>query len=295
MRHIIWVFFITTIINGMEQLDISDDEKYMDFHHKQDTVLAMDFINFLNQNNIRIEDKTILNIGCSTGILAASLAQEATYVLGISANKNMIDFAQSQYDFLPYLSFTHCSIPNFKTSQRFQLAVIDSCINTIKNKEYIFQCASNNLKMNGKLFMTVLTQENILPLHIRIAAKMVLDLHDFFPIAKKKVIDLIIPTLPSYKEIETMLEKTGFQIITKEEQVINVIRTEDECFDRYALHSYDNPIFDFFTEKDERAKAYCIAEYIDCYISQLKRTEDNKLIEPLITTIIHARKIKNND
>src|SRR6266849_3815328 len=143
--YILWMFFLVAIINGMEKSDLH--AIYMDFHHKQDTVLAMDFINFLYENEIQIKDKTILNIGCSTGILAATLTQEAASVHGISTNKDMIDFAQSEYGIIPHLSFEYCSIPKFKSPQRFQLALIDSCINTIKDKEYIFQCANNNLEM----------------------------------------------------------------------------------------------------------------------------------------------------
>src|SRR5260370_41614987 len=104
--YIIWVFFIITIVNGMEQSDLLNDrELYMYFHHKQDIVLAMDFVDFLLQNKIQTKDKTILNIGCSTGFLAAALVQNATSVHGISANKDMITFAQNQYDSIANLSF----------------------------------------------------------------------------------------------------------------------------------------------------------------------------------------------
>jgi hypothetical protein len=262
-------------------------------YHKHDTLLAPVFMRLLEKNTINIDGIAILHAECATGVLAAKLAEKADRVHGFDQEKEIINFACTQYD-RKNLSFEHCHPGQLRTNRLFNLAVIDSYIDFIPDKEALFQCINDCLPhtcfptKSGELFMTITTSNNKEHPRITTAKEMAPDIQKIIEyFSEEEIIDLATPTYPSLYVIQTILETTGFEIIKSEEQSDYFVTTQQELEDIYRSIIPNMLIFEYIPTDSQD---YFITQYLKKYIAVLEKTNDQKLIEPIITTIIHARK-----
>jgi trans-aconitate methyltransferase len=258
---------------------------------KCDTLLTNAFLHFLKTNNIKTDGIVILNPECSTGVLSNELAKKADRVHGFDSNEHVINFACKKYN-LKNLSFEHCQPTKFTSPRLFNLAVINSYIDYIEDKKETFQHINDCLPTgNGELFITVSTCNNKEHPRITVAKKMTQKIQKYVEyLDESEIISLIIPPYPSIQELHTMLEETNFEIIKSEAQSCNLIVTEQQLTDMYKAIIMNLPIYVCIPDD---SKEDFTTQYIKEYISTLRKTSDAKLLEPVITTVIHARKIKN--
>jgi hypothetical protein len=291
-KYIILSGCILSTLNGME-LDVQTC-------HKHGILRAPIFLRLLEKNNIAIDGITILHPECATGALSAKLAEKADRVHGFDQAKEIIHFAYKQYS-NKNLSFEHSLPEQFTTNRLFNLVVIDSYIDFIPDQQALFQrinnCLPNNLfppTKSGELFITITTSDNKPHPKNTTAKTMAADIQKniahFADFSEEEIIDLMIPPYPSLYTIQTMLKVAGFEIITSEEQSDHFLATQQELEDIYRSIIMGMSIFEFIPPDWHN---YFITEYIKKYIATLKETADHKLVEPIITTVIHARKVKD--
>lgn len=256
--------------------------------HKRETLQTPIFMRLLERNKINTEGIVILHPECSTGVLSAKLAEKADRVRGFDQNRNVINFARATYN-RKNLSFKHRHPEKFTTSRLFNLAVIDNYIDYIPDKESLFQriydCLPTN---NGELFMTISTSDNAL-YHRNIAAqKMVPHIQRIIDyLEEDQIVDLMIKQYPSLQDICDMLEESGFEIIKNELYSDYLPMTEKELCELYIPVLMNTAIAEYIPD---HCKQTFITQYLMEYISLLPRNDDAKLLEPIITTTIHARK-----
>jgi len=100
-----------------------------------------------------IKDKTILDLGCGTGIYAVeAVNRQAKKVIGIDASKEMIAIAKqnNEHNNLEYL---HEKVEDLEQTDPFDLVMASYLLNFAKSKEQLIRfCETiyNNLKPNGK-------------------------------------------------------------------------------------------------------------------------------------------------
>src|SRR5206468_2570993 len=92
------------------------------------------FLYFLQKNNIKTENRTILDVGCGTAKITAQLANKATHIHGFDASKNMIDFARDKYGHIKKLSFEHAFAEDFTSPNLYQLALASFCVHWFEDQ-----------------------------------------------------------------------------------------------------------------------------------------------------------------
>ena len=280
-KYIILGLCIFNALAGMEQQDIIAC-------HKRESLQAPIFMRLLARNQINIKGIVILHPECSTGVLSAKLAEKADRVRGFDQNRNVINFARATYN-RKNLSFKRRHPEEFTTSRLFNLAVIDSYIDDIADKEDLFQRIYNCLPTNnGELFMTISTNDNVL-YHRNITAQQMVPhiqkMIDFFD--GDQIIDLMINQYPSLQSIHDMLEETGFEIIRSVLVSEYLPMSEKELRELYLPVLMNMAIVEYIPD---HCKQTFINQYLAEYISLLEKNDDDKVLEPIITTTIHARK-----
>src|SRR5260221_5510123 len=195
------------------------------------TIQTEAFIQFLATNKINTNDRTILDVGCGTGKIAARLALRATRIHGFDASKNMIEQAQKNFGTIENLSFEQCFAEDFSSQKLYQLAFASFCIHWFCNQKQAFQRIHGSLEHDADFFATVQTRDNPTPLELIAAQEMIEGMsinkaYKYF--AGKDLIDLTECTLPSAEELKNMLEDVGFTILKSEEQSFFLAMTKDE-------------------------------------------------------------------
>lgn len=265
-----------------------DDHTSLLIYHKYDTLLAPVFVQFLEKNNINMQGLVVLNILSSTGALAAKLAEKSARVRACDTDTTMVNFARNTYSHLNNLSFKN----HYPTRRLSHVAVIDTQIDYVQNKEEIFQYINDCLPTdNGELFITISTKENKDHPKITTAKKMIPYIATVMPyLTLEEITDNILPKYPSTQKLHSILESSGFDIIKSEIQSNYLPITKQQIRDLYIPVITSIPIFEYIPNEN---KEEFIQEYIKLYIPKLQKTHDNKFLEPIITTVIHACKVKN--
>lgn len=286
-KYIILSLCIINTINSMEQAPDTAP-----LWHKHDTLLAPVFIHYLEKYNIQTKDRVILNLECGTGALAAKLAQKSDRVWAYDQHNHLINFAHKTYNHSK-VAFEQRHPESF-SSRLAHLAVIDSSIDYIENQQKMFECIHNYLSdHNGELFITAPTHENRYHPKIITAREMAPDIRKTLSyFTEEEITALIIPQYPSIGKLRSMLEETNFKIIKIEKRSDYLPVTEQQVQDLYTPVIISMAIFELITTPEDKKEF--IEKYIKLYTSKLEKFDDNKLREPIITTIIHAQKIKNN-
>lgn len=257
-------------------------------HHQLRTTV---FLNFLQKNNIAIENRTILNVECSVGALSAKLAKKAAYVYGFDSHKNVPNDAYHQYSHLDNLYLQPCRSLNFTSPELCQLAVIDSFIDQIKNKKALLLRINNNLAMGGEFFTTILTQNNPQSPALMTAIEMIPDIQKHLPdLTTEEITNMIAFSCPSLEEVSALLDETGFEIIKSEEQCVYQIMPKNKLIALYSTMLTKHPLSQYITNEPSRTDLN--KQYIENFIAKLNTTNNDEYIEPIIATIIHARKVQ---
>jgi trans-aconitate methyltransferase len=289
-----YIIIALCIINPLNAMELStpqreprewDAQAYHDGNDFQTTA----FLHFIETNNIKIENRTILSAGCGTGKIESLLAEKTTHIHGFDASKNMIDFAKEKYGHIKNLSFEHCFAEDFQTQNLKQLALASFCLHWVADKKQAFQRIHDSLEINGEFFANVRTNDN-LPIEIIIATEMMPFITKVVSfVTDKTVLELSGSSYPSHKEWNDMLQETGFEIIKSEKQFFNHAITADELTALQWPQISSRPIIKYIPDMFIQP---LFKNYIDRYLAKLEKTDDNKFLDKYSAVIIHARKIK---
>jgi ubiquinone/menaquinone biosynthesis C-methylase UbiE len=280
-KYVLLLAFTISALNSMEnQENMTESE--------------LNLLQLLQTYKITTENRVIFHIGCKTGELSAKLAQTASHIHGFDHNKKYIDTATNQYRHLKNISFTHCPSLSLDFPRQCNVVIIDytasdDYININEHKKELFQSINQHLLQGGEIFLSIPTSDNTVHPNIEVAKEMAPVLHSLIPdITKENIINLMIPSYPSLQELLVTLEETDFEIITHAEQMSMIeVSLNDfiECYNHIITH---NPIFGCIQNYD--LKQALSRQFIQAYLKKIKRNEKNNILEPIISTIIHARK-----
>lgn len=244
-------------------------------------------LSFLDQNNINVSNKCILDIGCGTGNISSFLAIDAMHVHGIDASENMINYAQETYGgAYQNLSFQQSFIEDFRVYNVYDLAVSFFAFQWFENQWQALINIADCLKKDGELLATISTQEDPTPHRMTIGLQLIAE---FFPESQQQSIsEKLGRKRPNRAEVKAMLENAGFEIITCDAQSTRVVfanRKEIEDFNRPVIMSRP-----FIQAASEELRDAFFNRYIDEILPGYETTENNEFIEDVTLTIIHARK-----
>jgi 2-polyprenyl-3-methyl-5-hydroxy-6-metoxy-1,4-benzoquinol methylase len=92
-----------------------------------------------------ISNKRVIDVGCGTGYLAAKIAPQASFVLGLDPSKGMIEVANREYGHIPRLKFVNESIESFSGNRKnimFDTAISNMSLITIPNLDEALKAVS---------------------------------------------------------------------------------------------------------------------------------------------------------
>ncbi len=102
-----------------------------------------------------IENSTILDIGCGSGILTSLLANKAKKVIGIDPSSISIEIAKESFDLLENVTFKCSPIEKFLPKNKFEVAVSHMAIQTITNLKKTFTTVSKLLEKQGVFIFSI--------------------------------------------------------------------------------------------------------------------------------------------
>lgn len=105
-----------------------------------------------------ISNKRVIDVGCGTGYLAAKIAPQASFVLGLDPAKGMIEVANREYGQIPRLKFVNESIEGFsrnRTNIIFDVAISNMSLITIPNLDEALKAISLVLIPRGILVINI--------------------------------------------------------------------------------------------------------------------------------------------
>lgn len=258
---------------------------------------------FLKIYDISLENRAVFHIGCTIGKRSAKLAKQASRVHVFDQDQNFINNAQNTYQNLKNITFEHCNPMNFNFPRQCNVAIIDYTIlndytDINEHKQELFQCMHQHLLQDGEILFSITTSDNTPHPNIDAAKEMAPILQAYIPnTIEEEIINLMMPSYPSLQELLTALEETGFEVITHKEAIITKEMNEKIFLYNCKNTITQNPIYESIQDPD--IKRDLINHFIESYLNNLnqfirthnlqKQHEDN-LLEPTITTIIHARK-----
>ncbi len=133
--------------------------------------------------------KSVLEVGCGTGLFASSVAKKGAKVLGIDFSKKGIEIAQKKYD-IASLKFLHQDVKDVKGS--FDVIVSIGTLEHMDDPLKTLRLMKRHLKPKGKIIITSPNWSNprghiLLPLLYLFNAPITLaDLHYFTPLNFQK-------------------------------------------------------------------------------------------------------------
>jgi 2-polyprenyl-3-methyl-5-hydroxy-6-metoxy-1,4-benzoquinol methylase len=288
-KYAIILLSVMNVLNGMYGANDLNDIKRMHI-----ALHDCSFDYFLTTYNLPIENRSVFHIGCSTGKNSAKLAQEASRVHAFDLHQSSIDIAKNKHQGLNNIFFEQCTAAHFDCPRRCDLALIDYTVidtydNTNDNRKAFFQCVNQHLSQDGELFLSIITSDNTLHPHMVTVMNIAPTIQQVMPhMTEDDITECIAPTYPSLQEVITMLEETGFENITNEEQNNTIAISEKGLWDAYYYLIAQNPILNRIPDRNSRIELSTL--FIQSYMSTLQKNNVGKLLEPVITTIIRARK-----
>ncbi len=247
----------------------------------------------LEDSKINLMGKYILEFCCSDGrysyLMAQKVGQEGL-VLGVDANKDMIDVAQVKYKQQKNLSFHASSIKEFKLVQSFsQFNVItlfnyfDLLSDQLNACKKIYEC----LKPGGDFLVNVGPGKE--PLDIQVSREMIQNVPLMSGLLSSFGIEHVFQssysTEQKYKEI---LQVAGFDIVSfKEKKRCLIFKDRDEfaaikrpiAQGRPIVQSIPSWIFE-----------YAFNKFIEQFLTHLETNDEGQLIYRFDEILIHARK-----
>lgn len=272
-------------LHGMDKPIISKPQEWNAEEYAQgNKIQYQSALHFLVHNNIEIQGKHTLDVGCGTGEISAFLAQKAKSVDGFDASSNMVQWAQKTHTpFYSNLSFTQSCVEDFASAKKYDLATMFFCFHWFADKQKALKQTSASLKENGELFGTFSTADIPQNPGLAIVKKMM---------EKWNVQNNLNQTLGrstvTTEELKTMLADAEFDIIKCELQTNDITfsdRTEVEAFTRPVMMSRP-----FIQEMLQEQREQFFTEYIDALIPVLTNSENGQLSLKMYMTIVHARR-----
>ena len=89
----------------------------------------------------------ILDLGCGPGQLTAKIATAGTVVMGIDADRTMIEKAKHNY---PQLQFAVADAQNFQVEQPFDVVFSNAVLHWIPEPDAVIRCIHQALKPRGR-------------------------------------------------------------------------------------------------------------------------------------------------
>ncbi len=89
----------------------------------------------------------ILDLGCGTGQLTAKIATAGAVVMGIDADRTMIEKAKHNY---PQLQFAVADAQNFQVEQLFDVVFSNAVLHWIPEPDAVIRCIHQALKPRGR-------------------------------------------------------------------------------------------------------------------------------------------------
>jgi len=249
---------------------------------------------FIEESGIDFTNKKILDIGCGIGNITAKIAESAEQAHGIDASQNMIDHAQQTYGNISNLSFEHCFAEDFVSNTLYDYALSMFCLHWIKDKQKVFKCINNSLKINGEFLGTIYTSDSIPFSTIVLQELLKRPDCDFLNNSTISLEDNLTRYVLSDEECKGIIRNAGFDIITYEKKSsIRVFKNREE------LAKFRRPICmarPLFKDLPEEIREWLFNEYIDLWLSKLNKNEDGHYVnKEAVVTLIHARKITEVD
>lgn len=239
---------------------------------------------FIKKSNLNLANKKILDVGCGTGEITGYLAQTALWAHGIDASKNMIDYAQEkQTGEHDNISFEQCPIEDYYTEERFDIATSFSCFHWFSDQQKALERMANTLHAQGEIFLDVMTTDIPSLTGFPILEQMLNELDSSTPIGEQ-----LAHTFITCQELKDMVTNAGFEIIRCEKQICDVIFTNER-----EVRAFITPVMmtrTFMKALSPEKQLAFLNEYIERLLLIMKRTDDGGFIEPVASTIIHARK-----
>jgi ubiquinone/menaquinone biosynthesis C-methylase UbiE len=284
-KHIIFVVCIFHSINCMEisskvELREWDAQAY----DNSNRIHTESFLALLLKNKVITKDRTILDIGCGTGNIAARLAKKATHIDAFDASNNMIDYAEKKYYDIPNVFFEQHCAEEFITQKKYQLALASFSMHWFKDQKKALHNINTALETHGEFFATVSTSNNPKSCNL-LAAEGILS--KYFWWIPSFNIDLTGCTFPSVEELQTMFDETGFEIITIKEECFSGPTNKNELKEGLWAMISGSPILQWISSK-------LVASFFDWYVDEcmyyVPKTSSGEPLYTMFTTVVHARK-----
>lgn len=93
------------------------------------------------------QGERILDVGCGTGDLAASLTEQGAHVVGIDLSQNMVDAAAHKY---PHIDFAQRDVTNLSFSNEFDAVFSNATLHWVKTPEAAIHSIYTALKKGGR-------------------------------------------------------------------------------------------------------------------------------------------------
>jgi ubiquinone/menaquinone biosynthesis C-methylase UbiE len=301
MKHYIVFALCTMNVYGMEQhiTERKAREWNAQEYDEANIQTTPSFLEFMEQYNIEVKNRTILSAGCGTGRIENNLAQNAQHVHGFDASKNMIDYAQKTFGSTKNISFQHCFAEDFTSKNLYNLAIAAFSIHWFDDKQQAIQKISNSLDANGEFFALVPTTDNPKSTSLIVATEILTNLQnkavshpgkDLPNLTDRTMQDIIVGcSYPSRQELNDMLTKADFEIIKNEEQSFTSTMSAEDIKKTHWAIFLTRP---FIRELPKKTITKLFQEFITQYTQKLSKTDDEKFSEKIYTTVIHARKTK---
>lgn len=130
--------------------------------------LKKPMVDFVSQVLREGSDEKVLDIGCATGLLAQSIADRCSQVIGIDLDTDMIWRAKQEnaYDHVTYLEMNMLNIEHLFREETFDTVLcFGNTLVHLTNEEEIFSALkhiTHVLKKGGKLMVQILNYQYIL-------------------------------------------------------------------------------------------------------------------------------------
>ncbi len=164
----------------------------------------------------------ILDLGCGTGELTATLAQSGAQVTGLDSSASMIATARNNF---PGMEFIEASAATFSLPVQYNAIFSNAALHWMLDKEQVAARMYQHLQPGGRLVLEMGAQGNVASLLQALEKAMQQHGYSYRPFWY----------FPSLGEYASLLEKYGFRI------------HQAHCFDRATeLANPDNGIIEWF-------------------------------------------------
>ncbi len=134
-------------------------------------------------------NETVLDVGCGTGRTTVYCASKMTTgtVHGIDVTKDMVDFANQEYEDMQSVAFEHLSVLDLTYENKFDVVYSFFCLHWVREQEAAIRNIVRSLKSGGKALLYI-SCENELIHNWNIACNKVLARH---PELQKSSLDYV--------------------------------------------------------------------------------------------------------